>query len=84
VFDFVSNVASLARPVATNADVPPERVAALRAAFAATVKDADFLTEAKKLGMEISPMDGDELQKLVTSIVDAPPAVVEKVRAALK
>ena len=84
VFDFVSNVASLARPLATNAGVPPERVAALRRAFAVTMQDADFLAEAGKMGMEISPMGGEDLQTLVTSIVDAPPAVVEKVRASLK
>jgi tripartite-type tricarboxylate transporter receptor subunit TctC len=84
VFDFVSNVASLARPLATNADVPPERVTALRRAFAATMTDPEFLAEAKKMAMEISPMNGDELQQLVTGIVDAPASVVEKVRAASK
>jgi tripartite-type tricarboxylate transporter receptor subunit TctC len=84
VFDFVSSVASLARPVATNAGVPPERLAALRRAFEATMQDADFLAEAKKMGMEIGPMGGEELQKLVASIVDAPPTVVENVRAAVK
>ena len=39
VFDFVGRVASLARPIATNYDVPPERVAALRRAFDLTMKD---------------------------------------------
>ena len=84
VFDFVSSVASLARPLATNAGVPPERVAALRRAFAATMQDPEFLAEAKKMAMEISPMDGENLQQLVTGIVNAPPAVIEKVRAAVK
>jgi tripartite-type tricarboxylate transporter receptor subunit TctC len=84
VFDFVSSVASLARPVATNADVPPERVAALRRAFAATMTDPEFLAEAKKMAMEISPMNGEALQQLVTGIVNAPAAVVEKVRASIR
>jgi tripartite-type tricarboxylate transporter receptor subunit TctC len=83
IFDFVSSVASLARPVATSAGVPPERVAALRRAFAATMKDTDFLAEAKKQGMEITPMGGEALQKVVTSIVNAPPGVVAKVKAAV-
>ena len=84
VFDFVCKVASLARPVATNADVPPERVAALRRAFDATMKDPEFLAEAERQGMEITPMGGEELQQLVTEIVNAPPAVVEKVRQAVR
>jgi tripartite-type tricarboxylate transporter receptor subunit TctC len=84
IFDFVCQVASLARPVATNADVPPERVAALRRAFDATVKDSEFLAEAQRQGMEISAMTGDELQQLVAAIVNAPPAVVEKIRQVVK
>jgi tripartite-type tricarboxylate transporter receptor subunit TctC len=84
IFDFVCQVASLARPVATNADVPPERVAALRRAFDATMKDPEFLAEAQRQGMEISAMTGDELQQLVATIVNAPPVVLEKVRQAVK
>src|SRR5262245_61372324 len=48
VFDFVGRVASLARPIATNMDVPAERVAALRRAFDATMQDPEFLAEAQK------------------------------------
>jgi len=84
IFDFVCQVASLARPVATNADVPPERVAALRRAFVATMKDPEFLADAQRQGMEISAMPGEELQQLVTGIVNAPPAVVEKIRQVVK
>jgi tripartite-type tricarboxylate transporter receptor subunit TctC len=80
VFDFVGKVASLARPIATNAGVPAERVDALRRAFDATMKDAEFLAEARNQGMEISPMTGEELQRLVTEIVDAPSPVVAKMR----
>jgi tripartite-type tricarboxylate transporter receptor subunit TctC len=84
VFDFVGRVASLARPIATNMDVPAERVAALRRAFDATMKDPEFLAEAQKQIMEIAPIRGEELQQLVTEIVNAPPAVVEKVRQAVR
>ena len=84
IFDFVCQVASLARPVATNADVPAERVAALRRAFDATMQDPEFLADAARQGMEISPMAGEALQSLVTAIVNASPAVVEKVRRAVR
>jgi tripartite-type tricarboxylate transporter receptor subunit TctC len=84
IFDFICQVASLARPVATNTDVPPERVAALRRAFDATMRDPEFLAEAQRQGMEISPMSGEELQQVVTGIVNAPPAVLEKIRHVVK
>ncbi len=84
VFDFVGRVASLARPLATNAGVPPERVAALRQAFEMTLNDPDFLGEAQKQGMEIKLQRGEDLQQLIADIVGAPPAVVEKVRQAVK
>jgi len=84
VFDFVGRVASLARPIATNAGVPAERVAALRGAFDATMRDREFLAEADRQIMEIAPMAGEDLQQLVTDIVNAPPAVVEQVRQAVR
>ena len=84
VFDFVGKVASLARPIATNADVPPERVNALRRAFEATLQDAEFLVDAQRQGMEINLQSGEDLQHLVADIVTAPQAVVEQVRQAVK
>jgi len=84
VFDLVGRVASLARPIATNTDVPPERVAALRRAFDATMKDPEFLAEAERQLMEITPMPGEALAQLITEIVNAPAAVVEEVRRALR
>jgi len=84
VFDFVGRVASLARPIATNADVPPERVAALRRAFDATMKDPEFLSEAERQLMEITPMAGEGLAQLVTDIVNAPASVIEQVRRAVR
>jgi predicted nucleic acid-binding protein len=84
IFDFISKAAVLARPVATNADVPPERVAALRRAFEATMKDPQFLAEAQRQGMEINPMTGAEVQELVADIVNAAPGAVDGLRVILK
>jgi tripartite-type tricarboxylate transporter receptor subunit TctC len=84
VFDFVSRVAALARPIATNPGVPPERVAALRRAFDATMLDPDFRAEAERQGMEISPMAGAPLQALIADIVGAPAPVVEQIRRAIR
>jgi tripartite-type tricarboxylate transporter receptor subunit TctC len=84
VLDFISNVMALSRPVATQDNVPPERVEALRRAFDATMKDPDFLADAKKQDLDISPWTGEELQKVVQAIVDAPASVVEQVQRALQ
>jgi tripartite-type tricarboxylate transporter receptor subunit TctC len=84
VFDFISRTMALARPVATNDNVPAERVAALRRAFDAMVKDAEFLAEAKQQDLDISPWTGEDLQKAVTDIVDTPPAIAEQIRTAIQ
>ena len=66
----------------TTPEAPADRVTALRRAFDATMKDSEFLSEAQKLKVGISPMTGEELQKLVASVSDLSPALLEKVRAA--
>jgi hypothetical protein len=72
-----------ARPFFVPPDVPAERVEALRRAFDATMKDPAFLAEAKKLQLEVLPMTGEEVQKLVGDLAATPAAVVSRVRAAL-
>jgi tripartite-type tricarboxylate transporter receptor subunit TctC len=84
VFDFISKVASLARPIATNTGVPRERVEALRRAFDATMRDPQFLGEARRQALEVSPMSGKAVQQLVGEIVDAPASVVAIMREVLK
>src|SRR3982751_2601136 len=68
-----------ARPLVTNAGVPPERVAALRHAFEATMADPMFLEDAARQSLEINGKRGEELQKMVSDMIATPPAVLEKV-----
>ena len=51
----------LGRIYAAPPDLPADRVAALRAAFIATAKDAQFLADADKTRLEISPMTGEQV-----------------------
>jgi tripartite-type tricarboxylate transporter receptor subunit TctC len=67
---------NIARPFAAPPDVPAERVAALRRAFDAVMRDPDFIAEARKLGLEVRPFAGAEVQKLVAEISASPPDVV--------
>lgn len=67
----------IGRPYVMSKDVPKEPVKILRDAFMATVKDPDFLADAKKQTLVvIQPMDGETAQKAVEAIYDAPPKVV--------
>ena len=72
------------RPYILPPEVPPERVAALRAAFDATMKDPAFLAEAAKAQLPIDPMDGAEVQRAVAQLYDTPERLIERARAALK
>jgi tripartite-type tricarboxylate transporter receptor subunit TctC len=72
------------RPYVLPPGVPAERVEAYRKAFEATMKDPEFLAEAAKLKLNIDPLSGAEVQKLVEQVYATPPALVERARAALK
>jgi tripartite-type tricarboxylate transporter receptor subunit TctC len=74
---------AVGRPILTTPGVPADRVAALREAFHQTMTDPVFLAEAKKAKFDIKPIYGEELQKIVAEFLDTPPAVVEKVKAAM-
>ena len=71
----------LFRPRHPLLDVPAERVAALRLAFDAMLKDRDFLAEAEKLRVDLDPLPGAELQKIVEEVQSTPTAIIEKVKA---
>jgi tripartite-type tricarboxylate transporter receptor subunit TctC len=64
----------------TAPDVPAERVAILRKAFAAVLVDKDFLAEAEKLRLEIVPQSGDEVQRVVKNAYSSTAAVIERLR----
>ena len=71
------------RPFFLPPEVPAARVAALRRAFDATMKDAAYLAEAAKAMLDISPMAGEEIGPLVARVLATPPPVVARVRDAL-
>jgi tripartite-type tricarboxylate transporter receptor subunit TctC len=84
IFDFISSAVVIARPIITNAGVPPERVQALRRAFDATLADRAFLEEAERQNLEIGAKPGDELQQLVADLIATPPAVLDQVHKAVQ
>ena len=71
------------RPVLTPPGVPADRIAALRAAFDAAVSSKAFLAEAKKRKLEINPVSGIEVQRVVQQILNTPPDLAKLARAAV-
>ncbi|MDB5641041.1 MAG: tripartite tricarboxylate transporter family receptor [Hyphomicrobiales bacterium] len=83
VMEFLSADTAIARSLVTTPGVPADRITALRRAFDAVMKDPQFLAEADKAKMDISPTTGEEAQKIADSIVNAPKDVVERSKALL-
>lgn len=64
-------------------EVPADRVAALRKAFDATVKDAAFLAEAKRTDSEIHYASGREIEEIVAGVLNAPPEAIARLKDAM-
>jgi tripartite-type tricarboxylate transporter receptor subunit TctC len=75
---------SFGRPFFSSPDLPKERKAALRAAFDATMRDADFIAETNKVKLEVSPTSGAEIDRLLAEVYATPKDVVEKAKLAVK
>jgi tripartite-type tricarboxylate transporter receptor subunit TctC len=84
VLAIFGSAGSVGRSFLTMPKVPADRVAALRAAFDAMVKDSEFLAEIAKTHAEFGPMGGAALQQLIADSRNVPPAVLERARAAIK
>jgi tripartite-type tricarboxylate transporter receptor subunit TctC len=71
------------RPILVPPGVPAQRVAALRQAFNATMKDEAFLKEIERHRLTISPAGGDDVQSFIEQIYQMSPAVVVEARGLL-
>jgi len=71
---------TMARPFAAPPGVPDARAKALQAAFLAAHRDARFLEEAARLGIDISPVDADRMAAGVERLAQAPPPVFAYMR----
>ena len=72
---------ALGRPLLMPPGVAAERVAALRAAFAATMADPDFLAEGERVGLGLNaPRSGEQIQEVVERAYQSPPRVIDRLR----
>lgn len=83
VFDILFGAQGLGRSFVAPPGVPAERVRVLREAFDATVRDEAFLKEAEKIGLDVRPQTGAEVQSFIERVYAAPPAVAARAKKAL-
>ena len=73
----------MSRPFMAPPGIPPAQASILTQAFWLAHQDADYLREAKEMQLDVSPVAGDEIAKLMTRIAQTPPAVISHYKAAV-
>jgi hypothetical protein len=84
VIEVLNSPGELGRPFIVAKQVPSERVAILRAALQATLKDDAFLADAKKQKLLLDPVEGEEAEKITKQIYAAPPDLIRKAKEVLE
>jgi tripartite-type tricarboxylate transporter receptor subunit TctC len=84
LLDVLDGSGELGRPFIVAKQVPADRAKALRAAFAAMIKDEMFLAEAQKQNALLDPVSGEEAEEIITKIYSASPELARKVKEVLE
>ena len=71
------------RPYVLPPGTPKERVQILRRAFQETLKDPDLLVDAKKARLDIEPVSGEEMEKMVAALFKLNPRMIAKLKEIL-
>jgi tripartite-type tricarboxylate transporter receptor subunit TctC len=75
---------AISRLYALPPGTPPDRVQTLRAAFQETLRDPEFLADARQAKLDVEPMAADELERLVEELFRLDPAVAAKLKGILR
>jgi len=84
VLHAAAGTGEIGRSILTTPGVPPERIAALRSAFAAMLEDADFLAACAKRNLMVEGAPGEEIDAIVRATLRLPRAVAEKIGAMMQ
>jgi Tripartite tricarboxylate transporter family receptor len=82
--EFLYAGSDFGRPFIAPPGMPADRMKMLQDAFMATMKDPDFLADAKKLKLDVAPEDGEHLAALVKKVYATPKPIVEKIAELIK
>lgn len=78
ILDFQASALETGRPWLMPPDVPADRIALLRAAFNAAMKDTALLEDAKKRGFDINPRTGEQVEAVLRKAAAFPPELLAK------
>ena len=76
--------AAITRPYAVAPGTPKDRVQLLRKAFIETLKDSEFLADAKKVRLDTDPLTGEEIEKIVAQLFKMDASLVNQLKEILK
>jgi tripartite-type tricarboxylate transporter receptor subunit TctC len=74
---------AMARPYAAPPGIPDDRRRALIAAFDATMKDPEFLSDAEKIQADVSPVSAGEIERLLADVYATPKDIIAKAAKAI-
>jgi tripartite-type tricarboxylate transporter receptor subunit TctC len=80
VLALLTAASDLGRPFLMSGEVPADRVAIIRKAFEATLRDPAFLAEMKRLQLVVHPISGEEAEQIFNTIVNMPPPIIERAK----
>jgi tripartite-type tricarboxylate transporter receptor subunit TctC len=81
--EFLYAPLALGRALAAPPETPKDRLEVLRKATSSTMADPEFLEDAKKLNIDIEPMDADQTARVVEKMFATPPVIVARIQATL-
>lgn len=76
----IHNLTAIARSYSLPPGTPGDRAKILKTAFMGTMRDGEFLAEANKAKLEINPIPGDELEKIVAGYFNLAPELLTKLK----
>jgi tripartite-type tricarboxylate transporter receptor subunit TctC len=74
---------AVARPVIAPPGIPTDRLAALRTAFIALAQDNEFLADSRRTQLEVAPISGEAVDKVISLITSAAPETAERLGKAI-
>jgi tripartite-type tricarboxylate transporter receptor subunit TctC len=84
VLELIFSRQDMGYPVVAPPGVPPERLAVLRKAFEATMRDPDYIADGKKQHLEAEFMRGEEIEALIKRVNASPKEVIARAVKAIE
>ena len=80
IFGFLTAPTRIGRPFMVKGKVPADQLALLRSAFDKTMADAEFLAEARKMELTVTPTGGTEVDRQIAELYATPPELVARAK----